>query len=149
MEIHRHPPIAGTSGLLAECGLPVADLEELDLEQFFACGPAGSPLGVVGLELLGDAALLRSLAVRASARRRGCGGALLEAAQRHAAKQGVRELYLLTDTAEAFFRRRGFGRVPREQAPGVVRATREFSALCPDSAVLMVKVLEATADDGN
>jgi amino-acid N-acetyltransferase len=148
MELHRHPPIGATSGLLAACGLPVADLEDLDLGHFFACGPPGAPLGVVGLELLGEVALLRSLAVSEASRRRGCGGTLLEAAQRHAREQGVRVLYLLTDTAEAFFRRHGFRRVPRVQAPPAVQATREFSALCPDSAVLMVKVLGGAPSDG-
>lgn len=48
-------------------------------------------------------------------------------------------IHLLTTTAADFFESRGFRRISKEQAPLEIRATREFSSLCPSTAVLMVK----------
>jgi len=53
----------------------------------------------------------------------------------------VRELYLLTTTAERFFATRGYAGIERERVPDTVRASAEFSALCPASAVVMRKAL--------
>jgi amino-acid N-acetyltransferase len=96
---------------------------------------------VVGLELLGATALLRSLAVDAGARGEGSGTALVEAAEGHAIREGVETVYLLTTTAERFFERLGYVRVAREKAPPEIRRTREFSEMCSETAVLMMKDL--------
>jgi amino-acid N-acetyltransferase len=50
-------------------------------------------------------------------------------------------LYLLTTTADAFFRRLGYEQTARELAPPAIKATREFSSLCPSSSIFMVKQL--------
>lgn len=54
----------------------------------------------------------------------------------------MRTLYLLTDTAEAFFERLGYTRVARETVPLGIQQTEEFSSLCPDDAAVMKKELE-------
>ncbi len=59
----------------------------------------------------------------------------------HARSQGVRDVYLLTTTAEDFFARRGYVRIGREKAPRTIRSTREFADLCPASSAFMVKHL--------
>jgi len=97
--------------------------------------------GVVGLELLGDVALLRSLAVPAEYRGRWIGSQLTCKAEAYARSQGVEVLYLLTLTAEVFFARRGYRVVGRDTAPAAIQETTEFRSLCPDSAVCMVKHL--------
>ena len=43
--------------------LPIADLTDGHCEHFFYWGPPDAPTGLVGLELFGDVALLRSLVV--------------------------------------------------------------------------------------
>jgi amino-acid N-acetyltransferase len=98
--------------------------------------------GVVGLEPHGEAGLLRSLAVRHDRRRSGLGSALVQELERVAGARGIRRLYLLTTTAEAFFAHRGYIREPREQAPEVIRRTPEFASLCPASAAFMGKSLQ-------
>jgi N-acetylglutamate synthase-like GNAT family acetyltransferase len=50
-------------------------------------------------------------------------------------------MYLLTMTAEGFFARRGYLRIARGSAVPEIQATSEFTLLCPDSSVLMVKAL--------
>ncbi|CAG0968732.1 partial amino-acid N-acetyltransferase, partial [Anaerolineae bacterium] len=59
----------------------------------------------------------------------------------YARDRGVKSLYLLTMTAEAFFLRRGYARLLRENAPEAIRNTKEFSGICPLSSAFMVKNL--------
>ena len=94
--------------------------------------------GIVGLELYGSCALLRS-AVSPRRRGEGIGEALLVHAEQAAAQRGVMELYLLTTTAERYFSRRGYDVVDRATAPDAITRTRQFSELCPSSSILMVK----------
>lgn len=65
-------------------------------------------VGVIGVESKIDAALIRSLYVKESMRRRGIGGALIAAARRAAHTRGARHLYLFSTDAGGFFRRHGF-----------------------------------------
>ena len=55
---------------------------------------------------------------------------------------GLRRLYLLTTTAEEYFPRYGFRRIPRESASPAARESVEFREACPASAVTMVLELE-------
>ena len=141
MQIFRHPPESRSREMLAECGLPTSDLESRDFDNFLGCGTPESPKGVVGLEILGSVALLRSLAVAKETRGLGCGKALGAEAENYAKDKGARELYSLTTTAESFFARHGYSRVERNAAPEQIKHTSEFSALCPDRAAFMVKKL--------
>ena len=143
MNVFPRPPAAAVMRLLTEAGLPSSDLTEAHLENFFGCGSRSAPEGIVGVELHESAALLRSLAVSADCRDRGCGAALVAQAERFARTHRVNDVYLLTTTAERFFERLGYARVPREAAPVAIRRTKEFSTLCSSSSTLMVKRLPA------
>jgi amino-acid N-acetyltransferase len=135
------PTRAGALRLLESVDLPTADINDWSFEDFFFIGTATEPVGIVGLELYEDCALLRSLAVAPSARAAGAGTALVELAEAHARSHGVRNVYLLTTTAEDFFARRGYVRTGREAAPDAIRSTREFADICPAGSTLMVKHL--------
>jgi amino-acid N-acetyltransferase len=121
--------------------LPISDLTEAHCDNFFFTGEAAAPTGIVGLELLGDVALLRSLVVSPALRSTGVGTALAQFAENFARESGIREIYLLTTTAEAFFLARGYASASRETAPSPVRTTREFAGLCPASSAFMTKRL--------
>jgi amino-acid N-acetyltransferase len=142
MKFFRRPSEHDVRRLLSAATLPVDDLTPEHLEHFFACGAQGAPLGVGGVELHGEDALLRSLAVDEKARGQGCGSALVAALEAHAREQGARRIYLLTTTAPRFFAGLGYRIVARDAAPERVRATPEFAALCPASAVCMAKALD-------
>lgn len=118
-----------------------SDLSPAMLRAFLLQRDDGHVAGVVGLEIMGEAALLRSLAVDENARRRGLGRALVHAAERHALERGVRRLFLLTTTAADFFANRGYRAIDKSQAPAPIRGTAQFSTLCPASSVLMFKPL--------
>lgn len=141
MNIHPRPRAIKVMSLLAACSLPNADISETKLRHFFGCGAESDPRGVVGVELYGDVALLRSLAVEESTRGKGCGKHLVQEVERYAGRSGVRRLYLLTTTAERFFASLGYARVDRDSVPGAIRGTTEFSTLCPDTAAVMAKDL--------
>jgi amino-acid N-acetyltransferase len=91
--------------------------------------------------LFGDVALLRSLVIAPGRRGTGEGSALLKHAEDHARAQGVRDLFLLTTTAETFFAKHGYMRATRESAPAAIRMTREFGSICPASAAFMSRKL--------
>ncbi len=139
--IRARPSRSTAVAFLEREGLPVSDLTDEHLEHFFFIGSEDSPSGLVGLEIFGTDALLRSLAVAASARTQGLGAGLVKRAEEHASAQGVRAIYLLTMTAAIFFERRGYRRVERNQAPPSIQSTREFSSLCPTSSAFMTKQL--------
>lgn len=132
-------PNASVQALLEASGLPVADLHGDSEAVLFGCVADAQILGVVGLELYGPVALLRSLAVADAARGNGLGEALVAHAERQATAQGVHAVYLLTTTASAFFERRGYRPLARAQAPAAIAGTTQFCGLCPASSAFMVK----------
>ncbi|MEI7037808.1 arsenic resistance N-acetyltransferase ArsN2 [Fulvimonas yonginensis] len=130
--------------LLARCALPTGDLAEARVD--FVVAVEGDRLvGAVGLQQFGDTGLLRSLAVEESARGAGIGARLVRALEALARERGLRQLVLLTQTAEAFFAGRGYAPIDRQTVPARVQASAEFRSLCPASATCMTRTLEDAA----
>lgn len=142
----RHSDWPAVAGLLADAGLPVADLDAVSMSRFTVATPRSLPnenlAGIIALQAFGDVGLLRSLVVARSARSAGCGSRLVHEVERIASETGVRELWLLTTEAARYFENRGFRAAARELAPLAIRETAEFSVLCPASAVLMRKSVQ-------
>ncbi|MDQ7850606.1 MAG: arsenic resistance N-acetyltransferase ArsN2 [Armatimonadota bacterium] len=122
--------------LLRDAGLPLTGVEE-HLETFLVAEDRGGIAGAAGLEIYGDVALLRSVAVAAPRRGRGLGQALVAAAVTEARRRGVRELALLTTGAARFFARLGFHQVARERLDRRLFASAELGDECCASAVAM------------
>lgn len=122
--------------LLYAEGLPEDGVAEA-LENFFVFESGGTVRGAAGVELYGAEGLLRSTAVAAGFRGRGIARALVDRVIAHAGGHGCHELYLLTENADGFFRRCGFAAVSRDEAPEAIRGSKEFTTLCPATAVLM------------
>jgi N-acetylglutamate synthase-like GNAT family acetyltransferase len=76
----------------------------------------GRMVGVVGIETIVDAAVMRSLAVVEAMRGRGIGVALVAAARKAALTRGARRLYAISRDAAEYLVRFGFERV----APAVL-----------------------------
>lgn len=92
-----------------------------------------------GLEVYGDTALLRSVAVMPQAQ--GNGTKLVRHLLKYARALGVREVVLLTETAPDFFAKLGFKVVARDDVPEALKVSVEFRGACADSAVAMRLVL--------
>lgn len=130
--------LAAVEQLLTASTLPLDGVRE-SLAHFIVAESAGQITGVAGLELCGDCALLRSVAVKPEWRSKGVGRALVTRAIADAEARGLRALYLLTTTAEHYFPSFGFKKIKREDVPADVRATVEFSTACCDSATVMAR----------
>lgn len=139
--IFQQPNLKNVQRILHSHNLPTSDLDDMDLQHFFGCGSNSNPRGIIGIELFESEALVRSLAVDLEVQGQGCGSALYEKLEQHCREIGVKTLYLLTETAEEFFGKRGFDSIDRKDASERIRQTKEFSSLCPDSAILMCKTI--------
>jgi amino-acid N-acetyltransferase len=127
---------AAIVALLRACALPTEDLAT-SLDHFFVARAGEELVGVIGVQPFGQRGLMRSLAVTAQQRGTGVARRLWDAALARAGQLGIRELFLLTATAEAVFAHWGFARVGRDEAPEEIRQTEEFRTLCPSTAVVM------------
>jgi amino-acid N-acetyltransferase len=100
-------------------------------------------VGVAGLEVCCDNALLRSVAVAPEWRSRGLGRELVTRVIADAEARGIHALYLLTTTAERYFPSFGFATIARDAVPEDIRTTGEFRDACPASATVMARPLAA------
>lgn len=142
MRIYYQPTEAQAIALLTACGLPTSDLKPEHFEHFLAYGDEETLQGIVGLEVHSPYGLLRSLAVAPEARHLGYGKALVAGIEDLARSKHLCILYLLTNTAEAFFESLGYTRVLRATVPMAIQQTEEFASLCPDDATVMKKEFE-------
>ena len=127
--------------ILQDNDLHHQDITASHLEHFLLLGDGAELVGVVGLEIKENCALLRSLAVSGSYRKKGLASQLVRKIEELANAHNVDTLYLLTVTAESFFTNRGYQKTDRRAAPPQIQETEEFKNLCPASAVCMVKHL--------
>lgn len=124
--------------LLKSNKLPYDDIQ-LDNNLFISYkDESGKIIGSGGLEFYSMYALLRSVAVDQSERGKAVGTEIVNDLLDRAKRKSIKEIYLLTETAHDFFKKRGFADVPREDVPSEVKASSEFSSVCPVSAVCMV-----------
>ena len=91
----------------------------------------------MGAERWGSVALLRSLAVKPTARQRGFATLLIRVALESLQQQGIREVWLFTETAHDCFLEWGFLDRPRLDGPRVIQTSHEGRGACPASAALM------------
>lgn len=127
--------------LLSRANLPVADLSAASVDRFLVATVGQSIAGLIGLECYESIGLLRSLVIDSEFRGAGLGRLLVAEVEAQAIGQGVREMWLLTIDADAWFQGLGYEARSRDQAPAAIAQTAEFVSLCPGDAVLMQKAL--------
>jgi len=133
----RGADLARVRELLKRCDLPADDVSNAMIPGFVVAETGGQLVGVAGIEVHGPHGLLRSVAVAPETRGSGLGAELVRDRISWTQSQGIDSLYLLTTTAETYFTRHGFVAATRDSAPPEIRASREFTDLCPSTAVLM------------
>lgn len=142
--------------LLQECRLPLYDLEPAHMRHFLVCSAESGLVGCAGLLLTGRVALLRALAVVDGVRRQGIGARLLVAAEEYAAEQGCEKVYVLTTTAEGYFRRCGYARLAstplrpttRHNAPASSPGTSRATPKDETFVMCLEKSLDSTPPAG-
>jgi len=126
--------------LLQQLELPYTDLDQ-DQLQLFSVHENEEFVGVGGFEKYGEDALLRSVAILPEKQQLGRGGQIIQLIENKAKEVRIERFYLLTTTAAGFFDKKGYRRIDRINAPEALQQTTEFSTLCPDSAICMMKTL--------
>ena len=97
-------------------------------------------VGSAGLEIYGKSALLRSLAVHPDFQGTGLGTRLVNRIIDVAKGKGITHLFLLTDSAEDYFKKRGFVVVGRNLVPDDMKQSIEFTTLCTSSPSMMREI---------
>ena len=124
--------------LLNALKLPTADLPA-NIGHFYVALDGAQLAGVIGYEVYNPYFLLRSLAVAKAYRNQGVADKLVVKIEETAQEQRIEQIYLLTETAEHYFAKKGYIPVERSAVPEAVKRSTEFSHVCPQSAVAMVK----------
>jgi len=136
--------LAAIEQLLTASSLPLDGVRDA-LDGFVVAQSGDTLVGVAGLEVCCDNALLRSVAVLPEWRSHGLGRALVTRVIFDAEARGIRALYLLTTTADRYFPSFGFQRIARDDVPEDIRETAEFQSACPASATVMCRVCATSA----
>jgi N-acetylglutamate synthase-like GNAT family acetyltransferase len=121
--------------LLSGFKLPLDGLEETKLWVLLSSN--GEVVGVAGLEVHDNQALLRSVAIIKSIQNQGYRTSLVNFIISEAKKSKVQDLFLLTTTVSAFFKILGFREEKREKVAGSITNSVEFKSACPKTAILM------------
>ncbi len=130
--------LASIIELLQENNLPVEDVHERQ-QQFWIVKDGNNIAGVIGMEQYGSYGLLRSMATHTAYRNKGIATLLIDGLFEFAKKQKLSSIYLLTETAEKYFEKKGFIKIKRDDVPVEIKASKEFSHLCPSTAIVMKK----------
>jgi amino-acid N-acetyltransferase len=126
--------------LLSEASLPCEDVHE-HLIHFITAKRDEIVIGCVGLEVHGNFALARSLAVAEKYRKQGIAKILCDLILEYARKLSVTNLYLTTDSSIAFFTKLQFEKLDPKKVPEAIRSTKEFTQLNPSTAIFMSRAI--------
>jgi N-acetylglutamate synthase-like GNAT family acetyltransferase/protein-tyrosine-phosphatase len=122
--------------LLVSALLPSRDVGE-GRQRFIVATEGGRLLGCAGLQVAGQAGLVRSMAVHWTRRNAGLGSRLHRRLLFEAILADVRTLYVVTTTAEDFFAGHGFRKVAASEVPLDLQASDEFTAFVPGGSTVM------------
>lgn len=122
--------------LLSQSGLLHDDLH-LQVIRMFGFFHEDEPVATATLEPHDGYWLLRSVAVAEDWRGQGFGAEQVKQLVALPEVQASKGVYLLTETAPDFFTKLGFREIPRWQTPQAISKSTQFSALCPQTAVVM------------
>jgi amino-acid N-acetyltransferase len=129
--------------VVSVAGLPCIRTKPCDWKTFLTAREGEKLVACAGAEAYQFAALIRSVAVDPEHRSLGIGRKLVRQLIDRLASRGLREFYLLTTTAEAYFKKRGFKVIDRDEVHPQLLSSREFQDACPDSAICMRLVMLA------
>lgn len=127
--------------LLQSVGLPTEDLNSA-LPDFLLAFADEKLVGSAGVEINGTTGLMRSVAVSEDFRNYKIANRLIYDLTKQARLKGVKELYLITTTADGYFEKQGYTRVERGNVPAEITQSQQFSSICPSTAVVMKKGIE-------
>jgi amino-acid N-acetyltransferase len=123
--------------MLKSENLPQIEPKEFASNYFKYVGTNGSLQGSIGLEIYGNYGLLRSMVVDKNYRNQGIAHLLVSRILEESKKLRLKEIYLLTTTADKYFAQKGFSYMDRTETPAEIKQSKEYSSQCPSSSTLM------------
>ncbi len=126
--------------LLQSSDLPSSDIDG-KTQKIIVAECKEKLVAVGGIEKLGSLALIRSIAVHPEYRNNGIASEIYHLLEKYARDSSVKELYLITESAKAYFQKLGFLEKDRQAVPHPIKQTSQFTRLCPSSATVMFKTL--------
>ena len=127
--------------LLQLLQLPTEGVEKQFKNFLVALTPSLKLIGVAGIEEYGQFGLLRSIGIHPSFQGTMVGSTLVQKIEELAKSKKIKELYLLTETAEGFFAKHSYTTVDRMIVPQEIQQSYEYSISCKQTAVVMFKAL--------
>lgn len=128
--------------LVAASGLHSDDLSFETLSHFIMARKGDRIVGIIGLEMGGNDALVRSLTVDREFHGKGVARGLLNAVERYARSREISALFVLTVKEKAFFEQQGYVSMDRKAVPEAIRAGAEFQRLDQDEVACLCKKLQ-------
>ena len=120
---------------LAEQELPIEDLMPESLSGFeLAVDRHDRLIGMAGIEVFGDDALLRWVAVAHGWRRKGIGRCLVERREDGAREMGADTIYVLASSVTDFFGCLGYEPWARDAVPAAIAQHKQFCVFRPAAA---------------
>jgi GNAT superfamily N-acetyltransferase len=107
--------------------------------EFLGCESDGELIGVMGLQDVGDVALIRHAYVRPAAQGTGVGAALLGALLRRTARRVLVGTWADAGWAIRFYERHGFVRVPAERAAALLARHWDVSGRQVETSVVLAR----------
>jgi amino-acid N-acetyltransferase len=124
--------------LLENNHLPTADIG--DNVELYTVYDHQKLIGTIGLEAFKTEGLLRSVCLDSEMQNKGLGSQILTIFEGKIKEKGIKNLYLLTTTAQGFFQKNDYKTIAREDVSEAIRHTEAFKGVCPSSAIVMRKV---------
>ncbi|NOY83755.1 MAG: GNAT family N-acetyltransferase [Nitrospirae bacterium] len=118
--------------------LPSDDCDH-HIDNFIIAEKEGEMIGTGAIEVCGVYGLVRSIAVIPEWRGRGIARKILTLLEDRAYEKGMNTLYLLTETAVAYFGKLDFSVNKRTETPEEITKTKQFRVLCPSTATVMCR----------
>jgi arsenate reductase (thioredoxin) len=140
--------LAAIITLLQQNKLPVEDIAD-GQQQFWVIKDGDNIAGAIGIEVYGNYGLLRSMATDKAYRNKGIAAILVDSLFEFAKKQKLTAIYLLTETAQHYFEKKGFVTVNRDGVPAEIKQSKEFTHLCPSTAIVMKKEILQYSPSGD
>lgn len=118
-------------------GLPVKTIGIAPISFFAIVDENKQAIGWGGIEVYGNAGVMRSVVIKNELRGSGIGKKLVKFLIKEAMLLGLKNLWLLTLDAETFFAELGFKHSIRSEAPKIIQDCEEFTWSCNDTAHCM------------
>ena len=133
--------VAAIKQLLEINDLPLEGVDD-HWKTFVVAREGETLVGCGGAEAYRNAALIRSIAVDPGHRNQGIARMIVRQLLDRLSSRGIREFYLLTTTAQDYFKKRGFKKCDRDEVNPQLLASHEFQDACPKTATVMRLVMQ-------